>query len=81
MSVTRSDLRKSLQEKGFTYREARKVISALFDILTEELKKGNTLDLPFGKMTPSKPIPKRLYRLRRIVITHTKTKIHFRRKD
>lgn len=82
MTVTRSYLRQALQDTGkFTYREAREIVNVLFEVLSVELKKGDTLDLPFGTMTMCKPTPKRAYRFGKIVRTHTKPKVHFRRKD
>ncbi len=81
MTVTRSHLRQALQDTGkFTYREAKEMITILFNILIEELKKGDKLELPFGTLTPKQPNPRRAYQLGKIVRTYTKPKIHFRRK-
>jgi nucleoid DNA-binding protein len=81
MTVTRSDLRKALQDEGFTYRESRLIINTIINAITEKLKMGEIVDTSFGKMTPVSPKPKRAYQLGKIVNTHTKPKVHFRRKD
>jgi len=81
MTITRSHIRKSLQDKGFTYREARDIVSVLFDVLVEELKKTGKLELPFGSFTMHEPTPKRLYRLGKIVTVYKGPRIHFRKKD
>lgn len=80
MTVTRSYLRALLQEEGFSYREARSIVSAILEALTEALKKDGEIDLPFGTMTLRQPAPKRAYQLGRIVRTYTKPKVHFKRK-
>jgi nucleoid DNA-binding protein len=80
-SLTRASLRKALQEKGFTYREAREIVKTVINSLTIALKTGRTIDTPLGKMTRVEPKPKRAYRFGKIVKTHTKPKVHFRRKD
>lgn len=82
MPITRRDLRKDLQSTGeFNYRDARKVVGIILEILTSELKKNKSLNLPFGTMTLKILEPKRLYRLGKIVKVYTKPKVHFRRKD
>jgi len=81
MTLTRSGLRAGLQLEGFSYREARQIVGALFDILTDTLKKKGSIELPFGTLTLLQPKPKRQYRLDKIVRTYTKPKVHFRRKD
>lgn len=81
MTLTRDDLRQILQKNDFTYREARAIVKCIFDTLTSELKKGTILELPFGTMVLSIPIPRRDYKLGRLVRTYTKAKVHFRRKD
>lgn len=81
MTVTRSSLRSSLQAEGFSYREARLIVNTIFEILSEAIRKGEELDLPFGTLTPRTPTPKRAYQLGKIVQIYTKRKVHFKRKD
>lgn len=81
MSLTRSQLCKKLQDVGLTYREARKVVSIIVQALTTAVKDGKAVDLPFGTMSLVEAKPKRSYRFGKIVKTHTKPKVHFRRKD
>jgi nucleoid DNA-binding protein len=80
-TITRTDLRKALQQKGFTYRESRIIVTIIIDSIKDKLKKGEQIDLPIGRMTPVSPEPKRAYQLGKMVKTYTKKKIHFRRKD
>lgn len=80
MTVTRSYLRQLLQDTGFTYREAREIVSAIFEALIKELKKGDSLELPFGTLTFKHPNPRRNYQLGKIVRTYTKPKVHFRKR-
>jgi nucleoid DNA-binding protein len=81
MTLTRSRLRAALQVQGFSYREARAIVSVIFEVLTEALKKNGTLELPFGSLTLCKARPKRQYRLGKIVRSYNKPQVHFRRKD
>ncbi len=81
MTTTRSSLRQVLQDKGFSYREARILIKSIMDTLIERLKAGRTIEFEFGTLKPIKPQPKRQYRLGKIVRTYTKPKVHFKRKD
>lgn len=79
MTITRAFLRRTLQDKGFTYREARSLVTVIIDALTKEVKKG-AISTPFGTLTMIKPEPGRAYRLGKIVRTGRKPKVHFRSK-
>lgn len=79
MTLTRSHLRKELQNVGFTYREARDLVGTILDVLSEALKKGIQVETSFGTLTPSSPNPKRAYRLGKIVTINKRPKVHFRK--
>lgn len=81
MTVTRQHLQRDLQKAGFSYRESRLLVKVLFEVLTEQLKKTGKLELPFGDMTVKKPVPKRQYRLNKLVVTYKKIKVHFRSRN
>lgn len=80
MTLTRSQLRKDLQEIGFTYREARNLVGAIIDAITKRLKNEGTLDAPFGTLTIKTPVPRRAFKLGRIVTINKKKRVHFRSK-
>lgn len=65
--MTRDDLRKDLQDKGFTYREADKILTAIVESCTQHLKANSSLELPFGTITMERIRPHRHYKLGRIV--------------
>ena len=81
MTLTRGGLRAGLQLEGFSYREARQIVGAIFEALTDALKKNGSIELPFGTLTLHQPKPDRKFRFGRIVRTGQKAKVHFRRKD
>lgn len=65
--MTRKDLREDLQSKGFTYRQADKLITAIIDSWIEALKNGGKLELPFGDIIMLRIKPYRDFKLGRIV--------------
>lgn len=65
--MTRKDLREALQSKGFTYREADKILSAMIDSWVQALKDGQKLELPFGDITMLRIKPYRDFKLGKIV--------------
>lgn len=65
--MTRADLCKDLQEKGFTYRQANNIITAIIDSWIEGLKNGQKLELPFGDIVVLRIRPYRDFKLGRIV--------------
>lgn len=80
-SITRADLCKDLQSKGFSVRSAHLILNVILDTIIEKIKKKEEVDLPIGKMKLVQPESKRAYRFGKIVKTYTKSKVHFRRKD
>jgi Bacterial DNA-binding protein len=42
------DLRDVLQNKGFSYRDSRKAVRAVFDIMKEHLARGESVEVPAG---------------------------------
>lgn len=79
MTLTRSHLRRELQDVGFTYREARDLVGTILDVLSEALKRGIPVETSFGTLTPTPPKPRRAYRLGRIVTINKRQKIHFKK--
>lgn len=81
MTLTRGGLRAGLQLEGFSYREARQIVTVIFDALTEAIKKSGTIELPFGTLTLRQPKQERKYRFGKIVRMGRKARVNFRRKD
>ena len=77
-TLTRRDLVKSLQATGHSYRNARAIISVLFDVLAEELIKNGTLETPIGTLTIRAREPQRDYRLGKLVVLYKKPKVTFK---
>jgi nucleoid DNA-binding protein len=78
--MDRRDLRDALQDAGFTYRDARRIVSAIIDAMKTQLKRG-TLDLPFGTITLERRVAIRAIRFGRISRIYRRPKATFRKKD
>jgi nucleoid DNA-binding protein len=77
--MTRADLRRALQEKGFTYREADKILSAMIASWVDALRNGQKLELPIGDITLVRVRPYRDYKLGKIV-TYRRPRFIFKEK-
>jgi len=77
--MTRATIRKTLQDKGFTYREARKVVSQIFKFLVQELKTKGEVTLPFGTLTMKAPSNRRAYKLGKLA-KYSKPSVRFKEK-
>jgi nucleoid DNA-binding protein len=56
-----------LQKRGFTFREARRVVSAIFESIQEELQRGAVVETLFGQFrVVGRPVPRTRWRLGRI---------------
>lgn len=75
--MDRRDLRNALQDAGFTYRDARKIVSIIVEVMAKELKEKHELHLPFGTVSLRLPRPKRRISLGRIAIYGKKAKGEF----
>ena len=67
MILTRNVLISELQDKGFTYRDARKIVSAVVEVMTKTIKEKKKLDLPFGVLSMRIPDVTRRVSFGRIV--------------
>ena len=78
--MDRRDLIAALQDVGFTYRDSRKIVSAIIETMTKTLKENKKLDLTFGTLSLSTRKPLRRYRLSKIVRLYTKPRAIFQEK-